>query len=361
MTLALPTTREEAWRWSDLTALPALANQTPTGTPASVDPLWIAAEGPRLLFVDGRYVAEHSTPGRVTLGPVETTGTHPLGMLTADHDGWTLTVPTGAEQADTIQIVHIATRGANHVPARIMLADGARASIVETHAGDGWSNRQTDIALGADAHLTRNVRLMQASGFTSTRETVTLAANAHLAATVLAIGDAGTRIDAGIMLHGDAARAEYGGALLSRDRQRHDAAIAVRHDALDGVSRQIWRAVADDRATASLAARVEVARGAQKTDGEQSLRGLLLRRTATINLKPELEIFADDVKCAHGATVGELDAQALWYLASRGVPPQAARALLTRAFVGNVFDRIEEEPIREAFRAAADAWLGAEA
>ena len=84
---------------------------------------------------------------------------------------------------------------------------------------------------------------------------------------------------------------------------------------------------------------------------------MLLRRTATINLKPELEIFADDVKCAHGATVGELDARALFYLASRGLPPAQARALLTRAFVADALARIGEEAVREAFMADAAAWL----
>ena len=131
----------------------------------------------------------------------------------------------------------------------------------------------------------------------------------------------------------------------------------LRHAAPSGQSRQTWRSVADERGTCSVAARVEVARDAQKTNAEQSLRGLLLARTATINAKPELEIFADDVKCAHGATVGELDAQALFYLASRGVPPSPARALLTRAFVADALARIGEEAVREAFVADADAWL----
>jgi Fe-S cluster assembly protein SufD len=103
-----------------------------------------------------------------------------------------------------------------------------------------------------------------------------------------------------------------------------------------------------------------VARDAQKTDGEQSLRGLLLKRSATVNLKPELEIFADDVKCAHGATVGELDARALFYLESRGIPPAGARALLTRAFVADALDRIGEEPVRDVFVADADRWLDGE-
>lgn len=102
-----------------------------------------------------------------------------------------------------------------------------------------------------------------------------------------------------------------------------------------------------------------MARHAQKTDGEQSLRGLLLQRTATVNLKPELEIFADDVKCAHGATVGELDARALFYMQSRGIPKPRAQALLTRAFVADAIDRIGNDAVREAFAADADAWLEA--
>ena len=160
------------------------------------------------------------------------------------------------------------------------------------------------------------------------------------------------------LLAGEGAFAEAGGALLARGRQRHDANLVLRHAAPSGISRQVWRSVADDQAACSVAARVEVARGAQKTDGEQSLKGLLLARTATINAKPELEIFADDVKCAHGATVGELDRGALFYLASRGVPPDEAKALLTRAFVADALDRIGEEAVREAFYADAEGWFG---
>ena len=143
----------------------------------------------------------------------------------------------------------------------------------------------------------------------------------------------------------------------ARGRQRHDVNLVLRHAVPNGTSRQVWRSVADDKAACSVAARVEVARDAQKTDGEQSLKGLLLARSATINAKPELEIFADDVKCAHGATVGELDRGALFYLESRGVPPDEARALLTRAFVADALDRIGEEKVREAFYADAEGWF----
>jgi Fe-S cluster assembly protein SufD len=200
-------------------------------------------------------------------------------------------------------------------------------------------------------------RRIRSSGFVSLTEDAEVGQGASLTVATLAAGAADTRLDANIRLTGDSAFAEAGGALLARGKQRHDANLVLRHEQPNGVSRQVWRSVADGRATCSVAARVEVARGAQKTDGEQSLKGLLLARTATVNAKPELEIYADDVKCAHGATVGELNRDALFYLASRGVPEAEAKALLTSAFVQDALARIGEEAVREAFEADAEKWL----
>jgi Fe-S cluster assembly protein SufD len=356
VSLTLPSAHDEAWRWSDLGALPALAEARPAGGVIDVSDLWIGS-GPRLLFVDGKLDPVISEPGDIGFGPV-TPSSHALGRL-ATGDGWTLALGRDHAAPATIEIVHVATGGANHLPARIALDEDAQASVVETFVGDGWANRLTRIELGHSARLMRSVRLLQASGFGSLRDEATLGTGASLVTVLLGAGSAGTRIDAQVTLDGPGGFAEYGGALLSRDEQRHDVNVVVRHAAENGTSRQLWRAVAQDTAAASIAARVEVARGAQKTDGEQSLRGLLLKRTATINLKPELEIFADDVKCAHGATVGELDARALFYLESRGIPPQPAKALLTRAFVADALARIGEEEVRDAFTADADRWLGA--
>ena len=112
----------------------------------------------------------------------------------------------------------------------------------------------------------------------------------------------------------------------------------VKHLGVGGQSRQVVRSVLNGKAVGSYLGKVEVARGAQKTDAEQSVKAMLLDRGATANCKPELEIYADDVKCGHGATVGELDAQALFYLAARGLPPAEAKALLLRAFVSGLFD-----------------------
>jgi Fe-S cluster assembly protein SufD len=352
--LALPSSHDEAWRWSDLPALQAAA-ALPRASVLSPQSLGLG--GARLVFVDGVLDAAQSDPGRLTVAPLDLATDHVLGAR-ATGTGWSLTLDAG--QAETnVEIVHVSTGGENHLPARIVLGEDAVASVVETYVGTGWANRLTQVALGRSARLQRAVRILHDGGFVSTRDEVTVGQGASYVATVLGAGDMGTRIDAQIDIVGIAAFAEMGGALLTRSAQRQECAVAIRHAAAHGSSHQTWRAVAADRSTASLAARVEVARDAQKTDGVQSLRGLLLERTATINLKPELEIFADDVKCAHGATVGELDARALFYLASRGIAPGRARALLTRAFVADALDRIGNETIREAFTADADVWLEA--
>jgi Fe-S cluster assembly protein SufD len=350
--LPLPTHRDEAWRWSDLPALQAAAGlpQASTATPPSLD-----LGGARLVFVDGVFVREQSDAGRLTVAPLAPTTDHPLGAR-ATGTGWSLTLDAGQTETG-IEIVHVSTGAENHVPARIVLGQDAVASVVETFVGTGWANRLTQVELGRSARLHRAMRVLHDGGFVSTRDEVSVGQDASYVATVLGAGDMGVRFDAQIDIVGEQAYAEMGGALLTRGSLRQECAVAIRHAAAHGASNQTWRAVAADRSAASLAARVEVARDAQKTDGVQSLRGLLLERTATINLKPELEIFADDVKCAHGATVGELDTKALFYLASRGIAPGRARALLTRAFVADALDRIGDEAVRAAFASDADAWL----
>lgn len=140
------------------------------------------------------------------------------------------------------------------------------------------------------------------------------------------------------------------GAIVAGDPETHEIVTRISHAEPNATSAQTVRAVLGGKGVGSYLGKVAVARGAQKTDASQSAKAMLLDRTATANLKPELEIFADDVKCAHGATVGELDAQALFYLASRGLPPAEAKALLLRAFVGGLFDE-------ETFTGAIDRAL----
>jgi len=358
MLLDLPSNRSEGWRWSDLSALPELSQARPTGRVPEALP-WIEGEdeGPRLLFVDGRLDESRSRLGPLALGDVRAETRHPLGRL-AGRSGWSLKLGRDHSPPGLVQIVYVSTGAADHLAGEIRLDVDAQASVVESFVGTGWANRLTGITLFKGARLMLSRRILGDSGFVSLTDQAEIGEGASLVAATLALGGRDTRLDGELELAGEGAYAEAAGALLARGRQRHDVNLVVRHLVPNGTSRQLWRSVADDKAACSVAARVEVARHAQKTDGEQSLKGLLLSRSATINAKPELEIFADDVKCAHGATVGELDRAALFYLESRGVTPDEAKGLLTRAFVADALDRIGEERVREAFYADAEGWFG---
>lgn len=156
---------------------------------------------------------------------------------------------------------------------------------------------------------------------------------------------------------GSNAHFELNGAILGGGDQTLEIITSVTHAKPDSTSGQTIRSILGQRATGSYLGSINVARDAQRTDAFQSIKAMLLDRTATANAKPELEIFADDVKCAHGATVGELDKQALFYMASRGMDPATAKTLLLRSFVAGVFDDVADEAVKDALEAAAIAKL----
>ena len=185
---------------------------------------------------------------------------------------------------------------------------------------------------------------------------VTVEAGATLALHIINAGSAYGRVALDVALHAGA-RFDLGGVIVARGEQVLEIVTTVRHLGPGATSRQVVRCVAGDIATATYLGKVAVARAGQQTDAAQSFKALLLDRGATANARPELEIFADDVKCAHGATVGELDAQALFYLESRGVPPAAARALLTRAFLSDALESIADAHARDAAEAQVTALL----
>jgi Fe-S cluster assembly protein SufD len=147
------------------------------------------------------------------------------------------------------------------------------------------------------------------------------------------------------------------GAALLRGRQHLDTTLVVDHIAPHGVSRELFRTVLDDEATGVFQGRINVAKEAQKTDGRMASNALMLSDRATMNNKPELEIFADDVQCAHGATCGSLDDELLFYLMARGIPRREAEGLMIRSFVGAAIDGVVSDVAREALGTAADRWL----
>src|SRR3546814_4436750 len=163
----LPSTREEAGRWSDLAALPALAETQPSGSAGDASGFFLGCGGPRLLFVDGVYQADRSSPGPVTVGAIDASaGDHPLGRL-AEGKGWRLARGRDHAPGPPVEIVHLSTGGTKHLAARIDMDDDAQASIIETYAGEGWVNRLTAIRLGRCARAMRAVRLVGGSGFQS--------------------------------------------------------------------------------------------------------------------------------------------------------------------------------------------------
>ncbi|MGR4890181.1 SufD family Fe-S cluster assembly protein [Sphingopyxis sp. LARHCG72] len=171
---------------------------------------------------------------------------------------------------------------------------------------------------------------------------------------VLNIGGAYGRIELAVTLH-EGADFHFGAAQIGGGQQNLEIITTVTHAEPGATSRQVVRSVLGGTATGTYLGKVAVARDAQQTDSEQDVKAMLLDRSATANAKPELEIFADDVKCAHGCAIGELDAMALYYLQSRGLPPGEAKKLMLQAFVAGVFDGAEDE---EQLQALALAKLG---
>jgi Fe-S cluster assembly protein SufD len=164
------------------------------------------------------------------------------------------------------------------------------------------------------------------------------------------------RTEAHVRLAGAKGIAHLNGAQLLGGTQHADFTTVVRHVAPSCTSRQTVKNVLAGRAQGVFQGRIEVAREAQKTDGYQMNQALLLSPDAEIDTKPELEIFADDVKCSHGATVGELDADQLFYLRSRGIPDAEARSILVRAFLAEALDAVAHEQVRAVLEQAVEGW-----
>jgi Fe-S cluster assembly protein SufD len=166
-----------------------------------------------------------------------------------------------------------------------------------------------------------------------------------------------TRVECEVRL-ARGAHFEFGGVTIGGGDVTREFVTRVTHAEPDGTSAQTIRSVHWGTATGNFIGRIEVARDAQKTDASQDFKGLILERGASTNAKPELEIFADDVKCAHGAAIGQLDETARFYMAARGIPPEAARALLVRAFIGDAFHSLDDPEEQERLMDAALAALG---
>lgn len=380
--LGLPTSRDDAWKYTSLRLL-----ERRDLTPAATRPLGADAlarlpvpAGPRLVFVDGRYNAGLSDP---TLPPgVEFTpfarrlaesGPAELGArLAADDgsvnerirllnaclaaDGACLRVAAGVTVAEPIHVVHVASGGAGYPRSFVELGPNAAATLVEYQLSLGDTESVTvaamNVALAAGARLSHTaVQLAGARSLVLDDAAVELADDAHYAHRHVALGGQLARLDLRVALAGRGASIDLAGLLLADGTRQLDVRTLVEHRATHTASEQLYRGVASARGRGSYDGKVVVQAGAQKTDSRQSSRNLLIGREASIDARPQLEINADDVKCAHGATTGQLDEQMLFYLLSRGLDRETARALLTYAFLGDVITRLAPESLRRVVEA----------
>jgi Fe-S cluster assembly protein SufD len=322
----LPSRRDEDWRWTDLRGL--LRTLPPTPGPTEV-----TTEGPFAALGGDLFVVPNGFVEGFT--HIEGGSDSPVAQLRfvaaeAGSIATTVLVAVRAEQTLTLLESHEA------------LADGAVSDIaLEIEVAEG--GRLERIVLAAD----------RAESVTVATATVTLAPGASYAQTILTSGARRQRIETHVAHPGQGASVRLDGAYLLQDQRHADTTSVVTHSGLGGVTSQLTKGVVDGQARGVFQGRIVVERGADQTDARMGHHALILSDKAEIDAKPELLIFADDVQCAHGNTVGALDENALFYAQQRGMPFEVARAMLTQAFVGEVVDRIEHEGGREI----AAAWV----
>lgn len=386
-----PTVKVEAWKFTNLSPLAATPFRPAEG--AALDAAVLA--GHRLagafcaVFVNGLFRPELSDlaglPAGARVRPLaEVLKTEPDAIGAAHdsgdratalaelnfalaRDGAVVELAAGVALERPLQLLFVAAPEAGPTLAlprnRIVLDAGAAATIVETHvsagAGATWTNTVTDGRLGPKATLRHGVRQTLApDAFLTARGAWRLDEGARYDALTLAAGARLARHETAVTFAAEQAECRLDGVTLLRGAQHADMTTRLDHARPQGTSRQRFKSVVEDQAHAVYQGQVRVAPGAVKTDAEQLSRALLLSDAAQADAKPELEILADDVKCSHGATVGDLDRDALFYLRARGLDVPEARALLIGAFAAEAIDAIEHPAVKDHFRAALTRWLG---
>jgi Fe-S cluster assembly protein SufD len=283
-------------------------------------------------------------------------------------DGVVIEIADGAVLAQPLHIVHIASGAspaAMFTRSLLKVGKATSATLVESFiAADGAKAYQVHDSLVAsigDGARLDHVRLIEdgREAFNISSAVVTLGANAHFNTFGMTSGSNVSRYQPIITFAGEGSRVEANGVNLLNGRQHADTTLLLDHAVPSCQSREIFRAVIDDRGHSVFQGRIIVRPHAQKTDAKMMTRALLLSDEAEADNKPELEIFADDVTCGHGATAGALDESLLFYLRARGLSEKEAQALLIQAFVGEAIESIANDALRELAISAAERWLAA--
>jgi Fe-S cluster assembly protein SufD len=395
--MGLPTRRDEDWKYTSVAAIAETPFRiTPNGAAERVTEALLALSGGpapswvRLVFVNGRYAAKLSAvrplPGGVQVGRLaealitdaalveahlgryaDAVGDGFTALNTAFvEDGAFVHVPAGVAVAEPIQLVFVATSPDGPVLAQprslIVLGRSSEATLVERYVtvGGGMTltNAVTEVALGEGAACD-HVKIERESGraFHVGRTQVHQARDSRFTSCSVALGAQLARSDVHVVLDGEGGSAALSGLYVVGGRRHVDTHTVVDHAKPRCTSRQLYKGVLDGSARGVFYGRIIVRPDAQKTDAHQANKNLLLGDGAEVDSKPQLEIFADDVKCSHGAADGQLADDALFYLRSRGLSDAAARALLTYGFASEVVSRIRIEPIRAQLQELLSARL----
>jgi Fe-S cluster assembly protein SufD len=388
--IGLPAPRDEAWKYTSLAPITATAFDLRDDdgghepSPDAIAPFCMdAASWSRLVFVNGRFSAKLSSlrplRGGVRLGSLAEAlitdgesvraalrGTdEPLTAFTALNeafwqDGAFLDVPDGVSVEDPIHLLFVATAPGrarvDHPRNVVVLGRESRATVIESYVGlDGdtyLTNAVTEVVVGPSARLGhQKVVLEGARAFHLGRTDVSQDRDGSFASCAVTFGGRLVRNEVHAALDGEGADCRLGGLYVVGGRQHADTHTVVDHASPRAISRQLYKGILDGRSRGVFSGRVVVRPGANGTDAHQANKNLLLSDEVEVDSKPQLEIFADDVKCGHGAADGQPPAEAMFYLKSRGLDEAAARALLTYGFAHEVLERIEIAPVR--------AWLEA--
>lgn len=393
--LGLPSTRVEAWKYTNLQSLAKLDLVPAEGLPAidleRLEQL-LPKELPafRIVLGNGRWRTDlaclHGLPNGCEALPLSEAAARTPDLVSASlgraggdlstisalnaayaEDGAFIRLGAGTQVDQPLHLVFV-NQGGEETPAIhprvIVLAEaGSVVTLIESHVGQGegayWTTPVTDLSVGAGARV-RHVKFQDEGpaaihlGFSE----VLLGRNAAYEQLLLSVGGRLVRNELRAILAAEGGRVTLNGAFLGRDRQHVDNTTDIVHAAPRCRSREVYKGVLDDQARGVFQGRIAVEPGAQGTDGHQLSRTILLSDGAEIDTKPMLEIYADDVKCSHGATAGALDPDWLHYLRARGIGEVEARRLLVEGFLGEVIDGIELPELAQHYRARVAAWLG---
>lgn len=387
-TLAFPSTHDEEWRFTDITPLKQVAFKQPVAvtdlTVNDLAPYFVDESIIRIVFVDGQYMPELSSVAAQSgvtvdsmsrLAAVDTsTTTQYLGRLAEYRndafaalntafmqEGAGIIISENVTVSEPVHILFVATQPGVTTCPRCLLVAGANSNItlIEEYLAltDRAYTTNTVIEMRLDDSAKVNhIRLQRESheAFHMAKTSVHVACAASYQSISISLGAQISRFNQHISLADQHAQCNVDGLTLISGRQLADTHTSIDHVKPQGISRQLHKCIADDSAHAVFSGKIIVHKDAQQTDAKQMNRNLLLSGKASIDTQPQLEIFADDVKCSHGATVGQLDQDALFYLQSRGLDLASARNLLTYAFGAEVIDLI---PVSSVKRQLADLIL----